>query len=147
MRTIIISAILMLATASGLMAGVDPIDMGQISNVSTGGTTAVTTNTSVAQDGYVENVYVDLSGYASPTVNVSVVTSGALPSRTILAVTSVTADTLYTVRAPIVNTAGSAISNQGDKIPLAQDAIKAWASSANSTGVNVRVYLIKSHLP
>jgi hypothetical protein len=30
------------------------------------------------------------------------------------------------------------IANQGDKIPLAQDAIKAWASSANSTGVNVR---------
>lgn len=147
MRTIIIAAILSLATSGGVMAGTDVIDMGQISNVSTGGSIAVTTNTSVAQDGYVEWVYVDLSGYASPTVNVSVVTSGASPSRTILAVTSLTADTLYTVRAPIVNTAGSAISNQGDKIPLAQDAIKAWGSSPNSTGVNVRVWIGKSHLP
>ena len=147
MRTIIISAILMFATASGLMAGTDLLYMGEISNVSTGGTTAVTTNTSVAQDGYVESVYIDLSGVASPTVDVSVVTSGAAPSRTILAVTSVTADTLYTVRSPIVNTAGSAISNQGDKIPLAQEAIKAWGSSANKTGVNVRVWIYKSHLP
>jgi hypothetical protein len=127
MRTLVCT-LMSLLLAGAVYAEPDYADLPQISNVSTGGTTSVTTNeTDVTLSGYARAVVVDLSGVSSPTVDVDVATSGPFGSRTILTTNSVTADTEYRFVT---------------EIPIIAETLKAWGSNANKTGVHVRVQVI-----
>ena len=122
----------------------DYVDIPQIVNVSTGGVTAVTTNTgAVNQYGYVRAVQLDLSGYASPTVDVDVVTkSSGVPAITILSTNSVTADFILFPYAVPVTSAGLTVAGAVVEIPVPGEQIQVWLSNANSTGVNAKVEVI-----
>ncbi len=146
-RLILILAACLLAPMVHAGAQTDYVQ-GALTNVSTVATNGavVTTNTSPVVDGYVDAIYVDLSGYASPTCTVNLVTSGATPSRTIYSA-SVTADGWIYPRAAPVNTAGSAISGAETRIPLIRDAIKSYNTAANETGVFARVWVLITDMP
>lgn len=127
-------------------ASTDYIEFDTISNVGTNGA-AVTTNTSKRVDGYIDAVYVDVGGLSGLTVDVSVVTSGYTPSRTILATNAITVDTWFYPRAASVNTAGTPVSGGTTRIPLVRDALKSWGDDAIGTGVHVKVWVLYTDMP
>lgn len=150
MRTILMATILSFAMAGGVMAGTDYIDIGPLTGVGTNSSGTTITNTSRLVSGYVDAVMLDLSGVeATPTVNVSVVTSGYLPSRTILSTNSVLSDFTIYVRSPTRDTTGLASTAGEARIPLVQEALKVsvHSTAARATGVNARVYILYSDLP
>jgi len=106
-----------------------------------------TTNT-VAQYGWVDAVVLDLSGYASPTVDVDVVTSGSFGGeRTLLSIDSVTADGVYPVRDVEASTAG-VDSNTLTRIFLCGDKLVARCYDANVTNtITLDVYVVISPTP
>ena len=107
---------------------------------------AVTTNT-VASIGYVHGLYLDFSGYASPTCDVDVVAVGGLGTieRTIFSADSLAADKEYFTVDIVDTTAGVEIANTPKRIPLfANDKLVLRAYDANVTntiGVTVYIYL------
>lgn len=118
-------------------------EIAQDTAVATNGAAITTNATAVAVNGYVSAVILDLSGYASPTVDVDVVTEGiSTPSLTILSVDSVAADTVWFPRGVPEKTDGTDISNDSAKIPVVGEKIQAWVSNANSTGIVAKVDVV-----
>ena len=96
---------------------------------------AVTTN-DTSSIGYVNGLYFNFGGYASPTCDVDVVVVGALGSieRTLFSADSLAADAEHYVRTGLKSTAGAAITDSNDKIPLfAGDRLVLRAYDANVT--------------
>ena len=121
----------------------DYVDVPQISNVATNGAVITTNTGTVFQYGYVQAVMLDLSGYASPTVDVDVVTkSSGVPAVTILSTNSVTGDFILFPRATPVTSAGLAVAGTTVPIPVPGEQIQVWLSNANSTGINAKVEII-----
>ncbi len=88
-------------------------------------------NTTIAD---VLGVYLDLGGYASPTVDVDIVAiNGVGFERTILSMDGVTADGAYYPREIADTTAGVEISNEPVEIPLHDDTLVLRAYDANVT--------------
>ena len=147
-RFLIITAILMVASFA--FAGKPDVIPFEGSSVSTNATPATTdVQTSDRVTGYFEGFSLDLSGYASPTVDVDIVTvtaqGGTLTTvRTLWSKDSVTADTEKYVRTPVVNTGDTAISNEGGLIPLIGDYIQVKVYEALATNAitwKAKVYI------
>ena len=132
-------SILLALTVSFASAGPDG-DVFTFENVSTSGNTTAQTN-KISTPVWVEGIYVDLLGYASPTVDVDVV---ALDGRTIYSANSLTADTYLPVREAAVTTAGVAIANTETKIPLWPGKFEVFCGNAGTTGVTVSVKVLLS---
>jgi hypothetical protein len=92
----------------------------------------------VGSIGYLSGVYLDFGGYATPTCKVDLVASGAMGSitRTLLTLSSATADGEYYPREIADTTAGVEITGESVTIPLlADDVLQLRAYSANVTNV------------
>jgi len=111
---------------------------------------AVTTNAN-STIGYVNGLYADFGGYASPTCDVDVVAIGGIGTveRTIFSANDVTADVEKNVRNKLTDTAGTAISDSHGKIPIfAGDRLVLRAYSANVTNtITLAVYVYLDDLP
>lgn len=114
------------------------------SNISTNDNAVVTNSVDMTVvNGYFDGVKIDLSGAASPTCTVSVITEpskGTGESRT-LYTKEITADHDVLVRLPAVNTTGTAITNSGEKQRLQGDKLKVYFDTVNKTNINATVYL------
>ena len=129
--------------------GPDMIEPLTISGVTTAATNSVTNATFVS--GWVDAVVLDwtLGGTNVQTGTVVVATQGATgsgPTRTILALTAVTAaDSVYYPRATGHGTTGSDLSTVvGEKIPLVQDKVYFLmqdCAHTNTTALTIRVIL------
>ena len=121
--------------------------------------TAIPTNGAAVTSGIVTNeaVYTgwlygfrfDFTGYATPTVDVDIVTVATTrngPERTLLSIDSVAADANYYPRDIIDTTAGVDITGEHVMIPLISDKIVVKAYSANVTNViGLKVFPILTH--
>jgi len=97
--------------------------------------TAATTN-GTSTIGYVNGLYLNFGGYASPTCDVDVVAIGGIGTveRPIFSADSVAADVEKNVRNKLTDTDGTAISDSHDKIPIfAGDRLVLRAYDANVT--------------
>ena len=125
----------------------EPITM-SVTDVALAGASA--TSGGGYQYGDVEGVYIDLSGYASPTCTVTIATaggSGAPPARTIYTKV-LTADTYAPIRLIPVGTTGTASSVAEDaRIPLFMDTLTLSVTSpglaSNALDVTAYVYIRK----
>ena len=101
--------------------------------------------TGIGLYGYVVGVHLDFTGAASPDVDIDVKTGagGGVVDRTILSKDDITADTLFPTMDQACNTAGTAITGQGQRIPLINDFPYLVAYDCNKTNVNVlaRIYI------
>ena len=136
----------LLACAALCLAGEPTVITLTLSNIGTNATAdSDSTNTyaGVGLDGYVIAVYLDFGGASSPDADVDVKTGagGGVVDRTILSKDDITADTLFPVMDQAVNTAGTAITGQGQRIPLINDFPYLVAYDCNKTNVNVTAYL------
>jgi len=109
------------------------------------------TNAVISSD-YLDAIYLDFGGYASPTVDVDVVTvggTGGMPSRTLFSINDVAADGIYYPRDIVDTTAGVDIPNTPVRIPLLHDhiAIRAYASESGTNIVSLKVYVITATEP
>lgn len=107
----------------------------QVSNIATSDATFY---------GCLDYVYFDLSGYASPTVTVSVATVGhsTSPARTLLTVSGITADGAYSPRIKVCNTAASDSTDGYAEIPLYGDKLEFRAYNANVTNaITITAYV------
>jgi hypothetical protein len=118
--------------------------------------TTVLTNTATIQvsniatsdavfTGCLDYLWINLGGYASPTVTVSIATSnmGGWPSRTLFTKV-ITADAGFPVRQLVVNTSGTAGTDSYEDLPLFFDKLVLTAYSANVTNaitVNAYIYV------
>lgn len=120
------------AAYAGMVGPITHTDVGAVA-------TTLTNQNAAFLNGYIEGIYVDITGSATPTATVNVVTgggSGAPPSRTILN-DAVTADTYYPIRVAPTDTAGDAITaNEDARIPLAQDTIEVTISGVSTQDVD-----------
>ena len=147
MRTLVCT-ILSLLVAGAVHAEPDAPEIAVINNAATNGATITTNSSDVTINGYLQAIIFDISGASSPTVDIDVVTAGtAMPRITLLSINSVTADAIYFPRGAPVNTAGTAISNEGGLIPIVQDKIEVWLSNANKVGITGKVEVIYEKTP
>lgn len=118
--------------------------------------TTVLTNTATIQvsniatsdavfTGCFDYLYVDLGGYASPTVTVSIATysMNGWPSRTLFT-KAITADAGFPVRQLVTSTAGVASTDMFEDLPLFYDKLVLTAYSGNVTNaitINAYVYI------
>lgn len=112
---------------------------------------AVTANSDVKTrgvSGWVDTLVLDLSGYASPTVTVSVTASGPLGSRTIFSKADVTADATFPLRDIVCTQVGVDIANTPARVPLLDDILTFSIFAANVTNsITGSAYLIMSQHP
>ena len=119
-----------------------------LSNIATSSAAVITTNdweepisgTDYRVNGDVDAVYVDLSGYASPTCDVLIATYSGGPlliPQTIITLDDVTADGVYPVTDLKCTTAGSDTTAETIPIMLKGDTVYMTCSDANSTGITI----------
>jgi hypothetical protein len=115
-----------------------------VTNVSTSATAVATSrDESIPITGVIEAIYVDLSGAASPDIDIDITTvasNGEGAARTLWTKDDVTADVEKAVRYPTVTTADAAISNSVAKIPVAGK-VRLDAYDANKASINVDAYI------
>ena len=140
----------LLACASLCIAGAPHVIELTLSNIQTN-TTAYSAATAaqgvpstnaystIKLTGWVTAVDLDFTGAASPDVDIEVMTGtgGSGKDRTILSKDDITADMLFPVMDQSVNTAGTAITGQGQRIPLWHNLPYLVAYDCNKTNVNV----------
>ena len=143
----IIGFISALLCMSGLaFADLDMVKI-SIKDVATN-TTAVATSRSTQANvsGLIEYVFVDLSGAASPDIDIDIKTvggTGAGASRTLWGDDDVTADVTALLREVAEDSAAgtTGIVNQSGKIPVMNDTIQVDAYDANKALINVDIYI------
>ena len=114
-----------------------------IENIPSNGTAGVAAGDYQDQgpiSGMIEGIILDLSGYASPTVDVDVVTvanRGTGASRTIFSSNGVPSDLYLPIRVPAYTTAGINLgsSNLWTRIPLVEDVVRVQIYNANTNAV------------
>ena len=120
-----------------------------ISSVSTNASPiAADIATSQPITGFFDGFYLDLTGYASATVDVDIVTVAtngmSKSARTLWTKDSVAADVEKYVRTPTVNPSDTAITSVADLIPLLNDKIQIKvydAVATNATGCEIWLYI------
>ena len=139
---ILLGAIAVCALADGLL---DPIKL-DVDNVYTngGGSKAYTTPQKVS--GEVVGIVLDIAGYATPTVNVTIATAatGTMGvAQTLLSTSSNTADAVYPVTDIKCTTAGVDISNVPAPIRLYGDYVTMTVTNlATNATTDVTAYLL-----
>ena len=138
----------LLACACVCLAGEPHVITLTLSNVQTSATplaNATNVYAGVGLSGFVVAVHLDFTGAASPDADVDIKTGagGGVVDRTILSKDDITADTLFPTMDQACNTAGTAITGQGQRIPLINDFPYLVAYDCNKTNVNVlaRIYI------
>ena len=134
------ASILSLLIASGFAHAGPEQEVFTFSNVSTSGNTTAQTNVR-PESAWIEGINIDLSGYASPTVDVDVVT---LDGRTIYSKDNIVADVYLPVRIAAVSTAGAGLTSTETKIPVPGGRYHVLCGNAGTTGVVVSVTVIVS---
>ena len=99
--------------------------------------------------GWIDSVVIDITSGNTDTNTVTLSTlggGGTGAARTLLTITSITADGVYPVRDLVTTQAGVDIANTPARIPLAQDKLRLTATSngddTNATAVVMDVYVI-----
>lgn len=140
----LLAAMILLAAGQAFAGGVGHSDIPQISNVSTGTTVGITTNTSnrILRDKLIHSIIIDISGVSSGTVDVDVATDGTAGSaRTLFTTNSITSDIQIYPRQSLSQPSGKGLAGDA-MIPVIADKVNFWGSNANKTGVNVRAWII-----
>ena len=123
-------------TVSVYAAGPEPVrfDLTTVPTNATAQASGSSTN-DMPVYGWVDTVILDFGGYASPTVDVDIITVADCmgPSRTLFSIDNITADGAYPVRDIATTTAGVDIPNTPALIPLCGDRIAIRCYAANVT--------------
>jgi len=96
--------------------------------------------------GVLEYIFIDLSGAASPNIDIDITTvddSGTGAARTLWTDDDVTADQELCIRLGAVTPANVAITNEGGKIGIASK-LRLSCSDSDKAGVNVKAYIFYS---
>ena len=112
--------------------------------------TAATTTNGTTTIGYFKGIYLDFSGYASPTCNVDVVALGSIGTteRTLFSADDLIADKEYFPRDIADTTAGVEIANTPVVIPLMSDRLILRAYAANVTNtITLNTYIYVDDIP
>ena len=145
MKKTILLTLWLLACASLCVAGDISVIELTVANITTNALSSTSTNAYAgpALTGWVIAVDLDLTGESSPDVDIDVMTGtgGSGKDRTILSKDDITADTLFPVMDQTVNTAGTAITGQGQRIPLWHSLPYLVAGDCNKANVNAVVRL------
>jgi len=146
--TVALAGIVLLVLSASVHAGPVPVHLSTTVLTNSASLQVANTVTSDAVfSGYLDYVSLDLSGYASPTVRVDVVTvagRGSGPARTLFTLTAATGDGLYPVRDLVTSTAGANATDAFGRIPLYNDKLVLEAYNANVTnaiGVDAYIFI------
>jgi len=154
MKKLLIIAAGVLFATSAFAGSISGIELSVTAATNAAATTASTDTSSRRISGWVDTIILNLSGYASPTVDVDVVTLGGSvggtgSQRTLLSFDSVTTTNgIYPVRDIVTTTAGGDIANTPAYLPLINDRVQLKVYDCNTNGaVTATMYLILRKTP
>lgn len=137
----------LLAVGSFAYADLDMVKVPQIASVATNAAAVASSRAQIGEvSGLIEYIYVDVSGAASPDIDIDIVAiggKGAGPERTLWSSDDISADTPILLREVAEDSAAgtTGIVNVGGKIPVVNETIRVDAYDANKAAINVDVYI------
>ena len=146
---LLISAALIAGMSFAGAGDIDYIQIDVVDTVTNVASATTDTGTSTRKvSGWIDTIIINLSGHATPNVDIDITTTGILGTRTLFSIDDIAADGIYPVVDLATTTAGVDIAATPARLPMIGDIITVSVYDSDSlTNVNVSAFFVIRPVP